>query len=94
MPQLVFARPSTSPSFTSPCAGTGKSTTIFHVIDSRVRQDARVLVTSTRNQAVDAVTEKVHTFGVLVSPPSFASETAHEKMALNGGGRGYARRPM
>ncbi|CAM9748570.1 unnamed protein product, partial [Ectocarpus sp. 12 AP-2014] len=46
--------------------GTGKSTTIFHVIDSRVRQDARVLVTSTRNQAVDAVTEKIHTLGVLV----------------------------
>lgn len=47
--------------------GTGKSTTIFHVIQSRVQQDARVLITSIRNQAIDAVTEKVDSFGVLVS---------------------------
>lgn len=34
-----------------------------------MRHGARVLVTSSRNQAVDAVTEKVQTFGVRVSPP-------------------------
>lgn len=47
--------------------GTGKSTTIWHIINSRVAPDARTLVTCTRNQAVDAVTQKVATFGVLVS---------------------------
>ena len=57
------------PCRTSARSGTGKSTTIFHIIDSRVRQNARVLLTSTRNQAVEAVTEKVHTLGVLVSLP-------------------------
>lgn len=46
--------------------GTGKSTTIWHVIDARVAPEARVLVTCTRNQAVDAVTEKLESFGVLV----------------------------
>lgn len=46
--------------------GTGKSTTIFHVIESRIRAEGRVLITSIRNQAVDAVTEKVDSFGVLV----------------------------
>lgn len=50
------------------CSGTGKSTTIYHVIDARVRKNVKVLVTSTRNQAVDAVTEKIHPLGVLVSP--------------------------
>lgn len=51
-----------------PCyLGTGKSTTIYHVIESRVQKDARVLITSIRNQAIDAVTEKVDSFGVLVS---------------------------
>lgn len=48
-------------------AGTGKSTTIWHVINSRVASDARVLVTSIRNQAIDAVTRKVESFGILVS---------------------------
>lgn len=47
-------------------SGTGKSTTIWHVINSRVAPDARVLVTCTRNQAVDAVAQKVASFGVLV----------------------------
>ncbi|CAM9848093.1 unnamed protein product [Ectocarpus fasciculatus] len=46
--------------------GTGKSTTIYHVIESRIRAEGRVLITSIRNQAVDAVTEKVDSFGVLV----------------------------
>ncbi|CAM9967678.1 unnamed protein product, partial [Ascophyllum nodosum] len=46
--------------------GTGKSTTIYHIIDARVAKDARVLVTSIRNQAVDAVVAKVAAFGVLV----------------------------
>lgn len=48
------------------CPGTGKSTTIYHVIESRIRAEGRVLITSIRNQAVDAVTEKVDSFGVLV----------------------------
>ncbi|CAM9392503.1 unnamed protein product, partial [Ectocarpus sp. 12 AP-2014] len=39
--------------------GTGKSTTIYHIIESRIRAEGRVLITSIRNQAVDAVTEKV-----------------------------------
>lgn len=46
--------------------GTGKSTTIWHLINARVDPEARVLVTCTRNQAVDAVTEKVESLGVLV----------------------------
>ncbi|CAM9344675.1 unnamed protein product [Ectocarpus sp. 12 AP-2014] len=46
--------------------GTGKSTTIYHIIESRIRAEGRVLITSIRNQAVDAVTEKVDSFGVLV----------------------------
>lgn len=47
-------------------AGTGKSTTVWHIIHSRVARDARVLVTCIRNQAVDAVSQKVDSFGVLV----------------------------
>ncbi|CAM9700327.1 unnamed protein product, partial [Sphacelaria rigidula] len=47
--------------------GTGKSTTIWHIINSRVAHGARTLVTCTRNQAIDAVTRKVESFGVLVS---------------------------
>ncbi|PRW58176.1 DNA helicase [Chlorella sorokiniana] len=39
--------------------GTGKSTTIFHLIDAGVQPDAQVLVTCTRNQAVDSVVDKV-----------------------------------
>eukprot|EP00903_Cladosiphon_okamuranus_P010260 g9714.t1 len=46
--------------------GTGKSTTIYHVIKSRVQKGARVLITSIRNQAIDAVTGKVVALGVLV----------------------------
>lgn len=46
--------------------GTGKSTTIWHIINSRVNPSARILVTCTRNQAVDSITPKVATFGVLV----------------------------
>ncbi|KAL4451648.1 hypothetical protein ABPG75_007310 [Micractinium tetrahymenae] len=48
--------------------GTGKSTTIFHIIDSRVQPDAQVLVTCTRNQAVDSVVDKVSLLdgGILV----------------------------
>lgn len=47
-------------------SGTGKSTTIWHIINSRVARDSRVLVTCTRNQAVDAVSQKVASLGVLV----------------------------
>ncbi|KAL4859072.1 DNA-binding protein SMUBP-2 [Chlorella vulgaris] len=39
--------------------GTGKSTTIFHIIESRVQKRAKVLVTCSRNQAVDAVVGKL-----------------------------------
>ncbi|CAM9230500.1 unnamed protein product, partial [Ascophyllum nodosum] len=46
--------------------GTGKSTTIHHIIDARVAKGSRVLVTSIRNQAIDAVTPKLAAFGVLV----------------------------
>ncbi|CAM9890696.1 unnamed protein product, partial [Sphacelaria rigidula] len=46
--------------------GTGKSTTIWHVINSRVASEGRTMVTCTRNQAIDAVTRKVESFGVLV----------------------------
>ena len=64
--QPVAPRP--PPRLPRPCyLGTGKSTTIYHVIESRVQKDARVLITSIRNQAIDAVTEKVDSFGVLVS---------------------------
>ncbi|EFN53165.1 expressed protein [Chlorella variabilis] len=39
--------------------GTGKSTTIFHIVESRVQPRAQVLVTCSRNQAVDAVVGKL-----------------------------------
>eukprot|EP00887_Chlorella_sp_A99_P000604 scaffold5.g604.t1 len=48
--------------------GSGKSTTVYHIFDARVARDKQVLVTCTRNQAVDAVVEKVALLegGVLV----------------------------
>ncbi|KAL4439787.1 hypothetical protein ABPG75_002788 [Micractinium tetrahymenae] len=39
--------------------GTGKSTTIFHIVEGRVQPGAQVLVTATRNQAIDAVVSKL-----------------------------------
>ena len=44
----------------------GKSTTIWHLINSRVAPDRKCLVTCSRNQAVNAVVEKVASFGCLV----------------------------
>ena len=44
----------------------GKSTTIWHLINSRVTPDNKCLVTCSRNQAVNAVVEKVASFGCLV----------------------------
>lgn len=46
--------------------GTGKSTTIWHIINSRLQPRASCLVTCSRNQAVDAIVEKIADFGVLV----------------------------
>jgi superfamily I DNA/RNA helicase len=46
--------------------GTGKSTTIWHIINSRLAPKSQCLVTCTRNQAIDAVVNKVASFGVLV----------------------------
>ncbi|CAM9548406.1 unnamed protein product, partial [Choristocarpus tenellus] len=53
--------------------GTGKSTTIWHILNTKVKEDARVIVTCTRNQAIDAVVGKVSSFGVLVSYSSLIS---------------------
>ena len=39
--------------------GTGKSTTIFHIIASRVPAGKKVLVTCSRNVAVESITQKV-----------------------------------
>ena len=39
--------------------GTGKSTTIFHLIRTRLPADARVIVTCSRNGAVDSITQKL-----------------------------------
>eukprot|EP00798_Chlamydomonas_sp_ICE-L_P002071 gene2071-18255_t len=44
----------------------GKSTTIYHIVDSRVKEGNKTLVTCTRNQAVNAVVEKVKDFGCVV----------------------------
>eukprot|EP00798_Chlamydomonas_sp_ICE-L_P003371 gene3371-13404_t len=46
--------------------GTGKSTTIYHIVASRVKKWNKTLVTCTRNQAVNAVVEKVAAFGCVV----------------------------
>lgn len=39
--------------------GTGKSTTIFHIIASRIPKGRRVLVTCSRNVAVESITQKI-----------------------------------
>merc|ERR1719171_2404018 len=39
--------------------GTGKSTTIFHIIASRVPPGQRVLVTCSRNVAVESIAQKL-----------------------------------
>lgn len=39
--------------------GTGKSTTIFHILDARVPKGARVLVTCSRNVAVESIAQKL-----------------------------------
>eukprot|EP00798_Chlamydomonas_sp_ICE-L_P003375 gene3375-13409_t len=46
--------------------GTGKSTTIYHIVASRVKKRNKTLVTCTRNQAVNAVVDKVSGFGCVV----------------------------
>jgi hypothetical protein len=40
--------------------GTGKSTTIFHIITGRLPPDARVLVTCSRNVAVESIAQKLY----------------------------------
>ena len=42
-----------------PAAGAGKSTTIFHIIAGRVPPGARVLVTCSRNVAVESIAQKL-----------------------------------
>jgi AAA domain len=49
--------------------GTGKSTTIFHKIETCVQPDRKVLVTCARDQAVDAITDKLIPLNPLVSAP-------------------------
>eukprot|EP00434_Breviolum_minutum_P001316 symbB.v1.2.001157.t1/scaffold47.1/size388503/12 len=39
--------------------GTGKSTTIFHILDARVPPGSRVLVTCSRNVAVESIAQKL-----------------------------------
>jgi hypothetical protein len=39
--------------------GTGKSTTIFHIVNSRLPPGARVLVTCSRNVAVESLAQKL-----------------------------------
>ena len=39
--------------------GTGKSTTIFHIISSRIPAHARILVTCSRNVAVESIAQKL-----------------------------------
>lgn len=39
--------------------GTGKSTTIFHVLDAKVPRGSRVLVTCSRNVAVESIAQKL-----------------------------------
>jgi len=46
--------------------GTGKSTTIWHIINSCCLKESKCLITCTRNQAVNSVVEKVASLGVLV----------------------------
>ena len=44
--------------------GTGKSTTIFHLIRSRLPAGAKVVVTCSRNGAVDSITQKLRALEV------------------------------
>jgi len=40
-------------------SGTGKSTTIFHIITARIPAGVRVLVTCSRNVAVESLAQKL-----------------------------------
>jgi len=46
--------------------GTGKSTTIWHILNSCCSKTSKCLITCTRNQAVNAVVSKIASLGVLV----------------------------
>ena len=43
--------------------GTGKSTTIFHIVNSKVPADGVVLITCSRNVAVESIAQKLAEFG-------------------------------
>jgi AAA domain len=47
--------------------GTGKSTTVYHVIQSCVQPGHKTLVTCARNQAIDAIVDKLGPLNPLVS---------------------------
>jgi hypothetical protein len=47
--------------------GTGKSTTVYHVIQSCVQPGRKTLVTCARNQAIDAIVDKLGPLNPLVS---------------------------
>ena len=72
--------------------GTGKSTTIFHMITARIPPGSRVLVTCSRNVAVESIAQKLEACTedrmLVVGNPSRIGETARhrqssEKKALN-----------
>ena len=44
--------------------GTGKSTTIFHIITARLPATARVLVTCSRNVAVESIAQKLCKYSI------------------------------
>ena len=44
--------------------GTGKSTTIFHILSTRLPDDHKAIVTCVQNKAVDSIVEKLRTTGL------------------------------
>ena len=64
--------------------GSGKSTTIWHIINSRLADDKRCWVTCSRNQAVDAIAGKVSSFPCLVFGNEKRLGSDAKKLTMNG----------
>jgi hypothetical protein len=61
--------------------GTGKSTTIFHILSTRLPDDHKAIVTCVQNRAIDSIVEKLRTTGmpfVVYGNPSRLGEHARE----------------
>lgn len=61
--------------------GTGKSTTIFHIINSRIPIDKKVVVTCSRNGAVDSIADKLS--GLQIDDECYLIVEGNEKRVGN-----------